>query len=229
MKWTRHILLVLSILFLCSCNNKENTSSKIDTNTAEVTGQITSDTTSIITTVTTTLTTKITTETPVVNESIEESEQIFNDIECVCNQVFNGYINEPYDIFNGTEHITYDNEIEFFRAEVSKVKNSTLGEITDEQDLISKSREIFIEVLGQNFIASIEADYTIKNGVKLAIAERTTPLYYVEYCDEEDVWYIYPCMPSGKLEDGTGFITPYENGTFLMVRGSDGKIIGCQF
>jgi hypothetical protein len=206
------------MLFLCSCSHKENTESIIDID----------KTATEITTVETTESTVVE-KTSVISESNDENNQIFNALECVCNQIMNGYDKEPYDIFNGTEHITYDNEIAFFMANVSQVENSTLGEITGEEDLIEKSREVFIERLGQDFIESVEADYTIKNGVKLAIVERRTPVYYVEYCDEVDIWYIYPCMPVGKLEDGSDFCPIYEWGAFLMIRGSDGEIVGCRF
>ena len=243
MKWTKHILLlVFSMLFLCSCSHKENTGNKIEVDTTIVNEQITTETSAIITTITAKTTTTTTTETnitsetttktdttTVATESDDEYSQIFSAVEVVCNTLLNGYDKEPYDIFNDTEHIIYDNEIDFFMDNVSKIDNSTLGEITDEQDLISKSKEIFIEILGQDFIERVEADYYIKNVVKLAIIERTTPLYYVDYCDESDIWYIYPCMPSGKLEDGTGLDTIYEWGAFLMVRGSDGKIVACRF
>lgn len=230
MKWKKHILLVFSMLFLCSCNHNENTENKIEIDTTISNEQITTETLAIITTITTKTTTTITTETTtIVTESNDEYTQIFNAVEVVCNTLLNGYDKEPQDVFNGSEHIIYDNEIDFFMDSVSKINNSTLGEITDEQDLISKSREIFIEILGQDFIDRVEADYSIKDGVKLAIVERNTPLYYVDYCNEAGIWYIYPCMPSGKLEDGTKFNTIYEFGAFPMVRGRDGKIVACRF
>lgn len=72
-------------------------------------------------------------------------------------------------------------------------------------------------------------DYVIKNGVKLKILERDTPLYKAEYCNEVDIWYVSPRMPGGKLEDGTFVETLYEWPAFILVRGNDSKIVGCRF
>lgn len=241
MKWTKHIL-IFSMLLLCSCSHKESTENKIEIDTTIANEQVTTETSAMITTTTKKTTTTTITETNIAPETTtktdtttittegdDEYSQIFNAVEIVCNTLLNGYDKEKYDIFNGSEHIIYDNEIDYFMDSVSKINNSTLGEITDEQDLISKSREIFIEVLGQDFIDRVEADHIVRNDVKLAIVERTTPLYRVDYCDEVDIWFIYPCMPSGKLEDGSGLDTIYEWGAFLMVRGSDGRIVACRF
>lgn len=234
MKRTEYLLVFLMI-FLCSCNHKESVEINLENSATivneQTTKEITLSTTTDIAKNTTAETTMSTTTetTAVATESSDEYNQNFKAIEYVCYKLWNGYYKDSYDVFNGSEHIIYDNEIDFFMDNVSKIENSTLGEITDEQDLIIKSKEVFIEILGQDFIERVEADYSVKNGVKLAIVERRTPVYAVEYYDEYDIWYIYPCMPSGKLEDGSGLDTIYEWGAFLMVRGSDGKIVACRF
>lgn len=233
MKYTK-LLLVFLMISLCSCNHKESVEIDLENSATIINEQTTNET--IVSTTTdiknnTTAETTMGTTTEATVAAIESSDynQYFKAIEYVCYKLWNGYYKDPYDVFNGSEHIIYDNEIDFFMNNVSKIENSTLGEITDKQDLIVKSKDVFIEVLGQDFIDQVEADYCVKNGVKLAIVERTTPVYYIEYYDEYDIWYIYPCMPSGKLEDGSGLDRIYEWGAFLMVRGRDGKIIACRF
>lgn len=84
-------------------------------------------------------------------------------------------------------------------------------------------------VIIYNEIDKVEMDYVIKNGVKLKIVERDTPLYKAEYCNEVDIWYVSPRMPSGKLEDGTFVETLYKWPAFILVRGNDSKIVGCRF
>lgn len=222
------------MIFLCSCNHKKSVEINIENSATIVNEQTTKETTISTTTEVTDSTTDATSftttkSTDITTKSNDDYNQIFKAVEYICYNLWNGYYKDSYDIFNGSEHIIYDNEIDFFMDSVSKIENSTLGEIIDEQDLILKSKEIFIEILGHDFIERVEADYTIKNGVKLAIVERTTPVYSVEYYDEYDIWYICPLMPSGKLEDGSPLVTLYEWQAFLMVRGSDGKIVACRF
>lgn len=238
----RFAVIAASLFWLCGCslNGNSSVSSSVTEVTEIQTTEAQTTETSITTTKTTTntvvttvgsVTTTISTpETTVaVHETIERKikvdEDVFKAIECVQNE----YDSEPYTIFDGTNYIVYDNEICFFADEVSKVQNDTLGEITGEDDLIAKAREVFIEVVGQDYINMAEAEYIDKNGEKFAIAERTTPVYYTNYYAEYDVWYINPCMPSGVTEDGKSFFTIQDNPPFLIIYGNSGKIIGCRF
>ncbi len=231
------IIPLLCVGLLSGCAGKtENSSSTGDKETA-----FSVNTTAIETNATTT--TKSTTtaaETTAVSETaaeisvavpqtierkIEVDEDTFNAIVFV----ENGYHPGPYNIFDGTNYINYDNEICFLVDEVSKVPNDTLGPITDEDDLIAKSRDVFIATLGQDFIDRVEADHIERNGKMVAIIERHTPLYSTQYYEEYDVWRISPCLPSGKTEDGKTFDTIFDNPPFLIVKGNSGKIIGCRF
>ena len=163
MKWTKYLLVFLMI-FLCSCNHKESVEINLANSATivneQTTKEITVSTATDIAKNTSAETTMSTTTetTAVATESSDNYNQNFKAIEYVCYKLWNGYYKDSYDIFNGSEHITYDNEIDFFMDNVSKIENSTLGEITDEQDLIIKSKEVFIEILGQDFIERVEAD-----------------------------------------------------------------------
>lgn len=249
MKWTKYLVL-LSVVVLCSCGHKENN----DNNTIVENEQTTAVTTIVTTTETTastsltttaettsattttaeiteTVTTEIIETTADVTENNEEYNQIFSAIESLCYQVWEGYgyDKNPYTISYETGAVTYENEIDYFIKNVSALEKTNLGAITDADDLYEKSKEVFIWKLGQDFIERVEADYVMKGGEKVAIIERTTPIYVAEYNETADLWYISPCMPSGELEDGTVVATLYEWHAFLMVRGNDGEIIGCRF
>ena len=209
---------ILILIIFCSCSNKTDVA---DVSEHQITE--TSDTVSAISSETTTADSE-TTET-----ENKADEDIFEAIAFVCNERWNGYDKEPYTIYTGTNYITYDNEIDFFMDSVSRIRINTLGKIDNEQDLISKARKVFIEVLGQDYIDRPEAEYLDRDGVKIAITDRTTTVYNIAYYEEYDVWYISACMPSGVTEDGHTFATIHDNPAFLMIRGSNGKIIGCRF
>lgn len=230
-------LLFLILMLLCSCSNKDDNKihSKADA-TAVAEQQVTEavETDSILST-SISATVPVTTTTSDIIETIENSneagnfEQTVEAIEYVCNDRWNGYSREPYIIYNGTEHITFENEIDYYVNNVSKIKNDIVGEIVSEQDLISKAREIFIDILGQEYIDCVEADYIVNDGERVAITSRTTPIYRVEYYKEYDVWYINPCMPSGITEDGKEIATINDSPPFLIICGNDGRIIACRF
>lgn len=238
----RIITLAVSLFLLCGCGTDISTDvssiAEEVAETAEVTTTSTTTTTTTITTTTTASTTTAETTTApetttvtaalihqTIDRKVEVDEETFKAIEAV----ENGNYFEPYNIFDGTNYINYDNEICFLVDEVSKVPNDTLGAISDENDLIAKTREVFIAVLGQDFIDRVEADHIERDGEMVAIVERRNPLYYTHYYEDYGVWEIQPCLPSGTLENGQHFDTIYDNPAFLIVRESDGKIIGCRF
>ena len=160
-----------------------------------------------------------------IDRKVEVDEETFNAVAFV----EQNYFDEKYNIFDGTNYINYDNEICFLVDQVSKVPNATLGAVADEADLIAKAREVFIAVLGQDFIDRVEADHIERNGEMLAITERINPTYITQYYEEYDVWWIRPCLPSGILEDGSHADTIFDNPPFLIVKGDSGKIIACRF
>ena len=160
-----------------------------------------------------------------IDRKVEVDEETFNAVAFV----EQNYFDEKYNIFDGTNYINYDNEICFLVDQVSKLPNDTLGAVADEADLIAKAREVFIAVLGQDFIDRVEADHIERNGEMLAITERINPTYITQYYEEYDVWRIRPCLPSGILEDGSHADTIFDNPPFLIVKGDSGKIIACRF
>ena len=160
-----------------------------------------------------------------IDRKVEVDEETFNAVAFV----EQNYYDEKYNIFDGTNYINYDNEICFLVDQVSKLPNDTLGAVADEADLIAKAREVFIAVLGQDFIDRVEADHIERSGEMLAITERINPTYITQYYEEYDVWWIRPCLPSGILEDGSHADTIFDNPPFLIVKGDSGKIIACRF
>ena len=241
-------VIIASVLFLlCGCGTDINsdvpsiTEDVTEAETAEVTTTLTTtSTTSTATTNTTTrkavrttaaatTTAAETTAAQAVHGTIERKVEVDEETFKAIEAVKNGHYFSPYNIFDGTNSIDYENEICFLVDEVRKVPNDTLGAIADEDDLIAKAREVFIAVLGQDFIDWIEADHVERNGEMVAIVERTTPLYYTHYYEDYDVWEIKPCQPSGILENGQHLDTIFDNAPFLIVRGDSGKIIGCRF
>ncbi len=215
-------IFIAILILLCSCSNKADVATVSEQQIIE-TSKIVPATSSFTTT------SSVVTTSEMADIASKTGEDVFEAIEYVCNERWNGYFKEPYTIYNGTNYITYNNEIDFFMNNVFRIKNSTLGKIDSEQDLISKARSVFIEVLGQDYIDRAEAEYIDRNGVKIAIETRTNPVYNVAYYNEYDVWYISACMPSGVTEDGDKFATIQDNPAFLIINGNNGKIIGCRF
>lgn len=231
------VIPLFCIGLLCGCSDKAESSAGSASNEISVTENTTAIETNAATTTKTTTTSAETTTVPetiaetsaAVHQTIERKIEVDEDTFNAIVFVENGYHPGPYNIFDGTNYINYDNEICFLVDEVSKVPNDTLGPIADEDDLIAKSRDVFIATLGQDFIDRVEADHIERNGKMVAIIERSTPLYITQYYEEYDVWRIRPCLPSGKTEDGKTFDTIFDNPPFLIVKGDSGKIIGCRF
>lgn len=239
------IMLIALPVLLCACGRQVEVA-EVSPQTTEASAAVTSETaaTTEAAAMTEATTSEKMTETSetvpptspaetTIPESTEDAgmtdAEIYAVIEYVCEEGWIPYSKEPCIIFDGTDYITYDNDIAFYMDGVSKLPDSTLGQIESEQDLIAKAREVFIARLGQDFIDRAEAEYVERDGERVAIAARTTPVYKVQYYDKYDVWYIRPCMPSGTTADGKDFVTLLDNPPFLIVNGSDGKIIGCRF
>ena len=242
----KYVIIAAAALLLCglvSCGDTSASSVISETvTTAMQTSETTSTTTAETATSATTTkaattaetattsaeTTTAETSTPAhqtIDRKVEVDEETFNAVAFV----EQNYFDEKYNIFDGTNYINYDNEICFLVDQVSKVPNDTLGAVADEADLIAKAREVFIAVLGQDFIDRVEADHIERNGQMLAITERINPTYITQYYEEYDVWWIRPCLPSGILEDGSHADTIFDNPPFLIVKGDSGKIIACRF
>lgn len=146
----------------------------------------------------------------VISESAEYTESQI--VEAVCNDIY-GYIPESYE---------YENHADYLMKTAETITERFLGEITSEEDLIEKSRTVFIEK-GVD-IALIESDYVEVNGIKIKY-ERDKPPYNVKYYEKYDTWYISPNPPSGTREDGVKIGAPAMS-MYMIIRGSDGMIMG---
>ena len=222
----RYLFLLLPLMLsLASCSNDSNTSSGTAPAAAPAAPQTTAD---AATTTATTTTTTATTAPETTTAAPTQEELDFAAIAEYWTECRGGYIEEPYSVYDGENH-TYDNEIAFFMAETAKLDNTVLGSISGEDDLIAKAREVFIRQMGQDYIDRVEADHVIKDGVEVEIVSRLYPPYSTEYYAPADIWYINPSLPTGKLADGTGINTIQDWPPFLLIKGEDGRIIGCRF
>lgn len=117
-----------------------------------------------------------------------------------------------------------DDHVDYLMNTAEYVSEEPLGSIADNEDAIEKARMVWIEYLGSDYIESIESDYIEVNGESMHY-ERENPPYDVNYYDEYDIWFVKPIYPSGIREDGVEFATPGMS-PYLIIRGSDGKILG---
>ena len=134
-----------------------------------------------------------------------------------------------YTVRQGDTYVTYDNIIYYYIDSVSQLPYDNLGEIKDEEDLIAKAREVFIAVLGQDYIDFIEADAVIIDGELIPSENRTSPKYTVNYSGEYDVWKISPCRPNTVLPEGQVPLPSPTPPPFLEIFGHNGQIIGCGY
>ncbi len=117
-----------------------------------------------------------------------------------------------------------DDHVDYLMNTAEYVSKEPFGSIADNEDAIEKARVVWIEYLGSDYIEKIESDFVDVNGEPMHY-ERDNPPYEVNYYDEYDVWLVNPIYPSGIREDGVKFASPGTE-TYLIIRGSDGKILG---
>ena len=134
-----------------------------------------------------------------------------------------------YSVRKDDTYVIYDNVVYYYIDSVSQLPYDNLGEIKDEEDLIAKAREVFIAVLGQDYIDFIEADAVIIDGELIPSENRTTPKYTVNYNSEYDVWEISPCRPNTILPEGRELLPSPTPSPFLEIFGHNGQIIGCGY
>lgn len=137
----------------------------------------------------------------------------------------------PYRLYpygDGTQYVEYENLMEILLKNAYELPERYFGNIQNEEDLIAKVRNFYVENMGLEYVEYMERDYAVIDGEKIHL-DRQYPLYEVNYTEEFDVWYINIMPPSGKLENGTGVATPDYTGPYMLVQGSDGKIIATAF
>ena len=132
-----------------------------------------------------------------------------------------------------------DSEAERVMNHARNLPEQYLGTIADEQDLIDKVRNFYINEYGLEFVENMERDYDILNG-EVVYFERLYPKYSTKYFEEQDAWYIDIMLPDGNyseretgevLPDGTKVkikkqsVTLHYTGPYLIIRAGDGKIL----
>ncbi|MGN0620990.1 MAG: hypothetical protein ACI4I9_03900 [Porcipelethomonas sp.] len=149
-----------------------------------------------------------------VSESAEHREKQI--VDAVCTDIY-GYV-PVFDEKNNMDHSDY------LINTAESIPERVLGNIDSEEDAIEKARDVWTERLGTDFIEKIESDYVESDGGRVKY-QRDHPPYNVTFYEEYDVWLINPNYPSGITEDGRQFSTPGMT-PYLIIRGSDGKILG---
>ncbi|MGN0582001.1 MAG: hypothetical protein ACI4KB_04805, partial [Oscillospiraceae bacterium] len=133
----------------------------------------------------------------------------------------------PYRVYESggySPYVEYENYVEVILKNAYDLPERYFGSIQDEEDLIAKVRNFYIENLGLEYVEYMERDYAVIDGEKIHL-ERQYPLYKVYYTEEFDVWFINIMPPDGKLETGGSVVTLDYGGPFMLIQGSDGKII----
>ncbi len=212
MKYTLLILLLSAFLFAAiGCKNSPEavqTESPAETvTTIQITATNTATTTHQTTTATIVTTTVATTET-----TTKHTEREI--LESVCIEMY-GEIPPSYE---------YKDHVEYLMETAKTLPDKYSHSVADKDDLIEQARNIWIEILGSDYIERIESEYIEIDG-ELVKYERNIPPYTVEYYDAYDVWYINPNAPSGITEKGTIVATP-SMPPYLIIRGENGKVIG---
>lgn len=137
----------------------------------------------------------------------------------------------PYRLYqygDGTQYVEYENLMEILLKNAYELPERYFGNIQNEEDLIAKVRKFYVENMGLEYVEYMERDYAVIDGEKIHL-DRQYPLYEVNYTEEFDTWYINIMPPSGKLENGTGVAIPDYTGPYMLIQGSDGKIIATAF
>lgn len=202
------VLLILTVLsVIAGCERTET----VDVKTTEQ--------------VTVTETTVPTTESVITAETTQAEYTERQIVEAVYVDIY-GKMFEPYRVMGeNSELIEYENDADYIIKNAEKLPERCLGRISGEENLIEKSRDVFTEVSGTEFTEWVESEYVDVNGVKMKF-ERNNPPYRVRYYEDYDVWHIVPTAPSGTREDGVKFDVILDFPPYLLVRGTDGMILG---
>lgn len=198
-------LMLIAVLFssLSGCDSKHSKESYVsDINATE------DISTSVTTESENNETTEFTANGTTFQESSENTEKQI--IEAVCIDIY-GYVPGSYE---------YENHADYLMKTAETISDNYLGKITSEEDVIEKTKAVCLE-RGLN---NIDSEYIEVGGVKMKY-ERDNPPFNVKYYEEFDTWFISPNPPSGIREDGVKFSVPAMP-MYLIIRGSDGKILG---
>lgn len=159
------------------------------------------------------------------DRSSERSEaEIFREFYLSENNGYDGSIDGTYYAMdeNGN-NVDYKDEINnlIHKAEVLPA-DRVLGSITDEEDMISKGRQLLIEVMGQEYVDDHDKEYIDSKGVRVY---RDNPCYLATYYEEYDIWDFRPTLFSGSSEDGSYHVATPGSVPHFYIRGADGKVL----
>lgn len=132
-------------------------------------------------------------------------------VEAICIELYG--FNEK-DGFNHADYMMNKAEI---------LSERFLGNVISKEDAIAKTRSVLIEIVGAEFIESIESDFVELNGENIKYQRNNSP-YNTTFYEEYDTWLIQPTLPSGTTKDGRPIMTPGMP-PYVIMRESDGKVL----
>ena len=182
------------------------------TSTSTATTSTTETKTTIHTTIATTATTSTTTTTT--TDTTENAEKIADK------QLVKAILMEYYEYYT-EEQAEEEADWMVDSAELY----SPAGSIYSEEDAIEKARATLIEDMWQDYIDSIERDFTVYEGQEIKV-ERDYPPYTVTYYEEYDAWLVFTHPLSGKLVDTSVILATPGTFPYVILRGNDGKVLG---
>ncbi|MDE6088166.1 MAG: hypothetical protein K2G25_07240 [Oscillospiraceae bacterium] len=231
------ILLVVVFCFLATACKKSNETEIIETATTETTAiisttattsttetttitstsTVTTSTTETTTTIHTTIATTATTSTTTTTTTTDTTENVEKIAD---KQLVKAILMKYYEYY--TEEQAQE-EADWMVD--SAEPYSPTGSIYSEEDAIEKARAILIEDMWQDYIDSIERDFTIYEGQEIKV-ERDYPPYTVTYYEEYDAWLVFTHPLSGKLVDTSVILATPGTFPYVILRGNDGKVLG---
>ena len=157
--------------------------------------------------------------------SSERSEaELFREFYLSVNYGYDGSVDGTYRAMdeNGND-VDYKDEINYLihKAEVLPA-DRVLGSIADEEDMISKGRQLLLDVIGQEYVDDHDKEYIDSKGVRVY---RDNPCYKATYYEEFDIWDFRPTLFSGSSEDGNYHVATPGSVPHFYVRGRDGKVL----
>ena len=169
---------------------------------------------------------------PEVNEPSGETEANADSPEKDLVRAFYAFMHDgSYGEYNSSVYengkwVDYKDEANIVFHNAEKISDDrVLGTIADEEDAISKGREILIKLIGQEKIDYHEREYIEYKGTQHKLTWDEPP-YKAEYYEEYDIWYFSTVLRHGKTDVGINLGPgPDQKPRYLYIRGCDGKVL----